>query len=392
MLRMTAQATNTAEQLSASRVNWTRLRRLTLNCGLLACAVSGTVFYMNGGVSGVLLRADGLVSRERVAVAPAFEGRVAQVFVRPGDHVEKGQRIAIVKSVAISRTLADLAAEKARLMGKVAELEARRQVITDTLSLAKSNATETVGYLNDLNKARAAGLAINKSVQEMASASLSASERVASMQAEQRSLSAESEADRIALAQAVSAYDELSATYADGVLYASASGDIGASVAPVGQALSTGSGGVADIFTGESFVLGYVPDAYLFEVSEGQIVGVRARNKILNGRIDRILPLAQPLPSDLQAPNRMLERGRLVRIALIDPSQLPVDQHVQVTTCFQNDCHIGVFQVSLKQTHTALTRLFEVEISIGSEAKHLVQPIKSAYAALASHSGPVSSK
>jgi hypothetical protein len=73
---MTAQAIKAAEELSASRLNWKRLRRLALNCGLLACAVSGTVFYMNGGVSGVLLRADGLVLRERVAVAPAFEGRV----------------------------------------------------------------------------------------------------------------------------------------------------------------------------------------------------------------------------------------------------------------------------------------------------------------------------
>ena len=389
---MTAQAINTAEQLSASRVNWTRLRRLTLNCGLLACAVSGTVFYMNGGVSGVLLRADGLVSRERVAVAPAFEGRVAQVFVRPGDHVEKGQRIAVVKSVAINRTLADLAAEKARLMGKVAELEARHQVIADTLSLAKSSATETASYLNDLNKARAAGLAINKSVQEMTSASLSASERVASMQAEQRSLSAELAADRIALAQAVSAYDELSATYADGVLYAPVSGDIGASVAPVGQTLSMGGGGIAAIFTGESFVLAYVPDAYLFEVSEGQTVGVRARNEVLNGRIDRILPFAESLPSDLQASNRMLERGRLMRIALIDPNQFPVDQRVQVTTCLLTDCHVGVFQASLKQTHTALAQLFEVAMSIGSAAKQLVQPIKSAYAALASHSSRVSSK
>jgi multidrug resistance efflux pump len=389
---MTAQAINGAEELSASRVNWKRLRRLAVNCGLLACAVSGTVFYMNGGVSGVLLRADGLVLRDRMAVAPAFEGRVAQVFVRPGDHVEKGQRIAIVKSVAISRSLADLAAEKARLMSKIAELQARRQVIIDTLPLAKSSAAETASYLNGLNQARAAGLAINKSLQEMTSASLLATEHVASLRAEQDSLSAELDADRIALAQAASAYDELSATYADGVLYASADGDIGASVAPVGQALSTGSGGIADIFTGESFVLAYVPDGYLFEVSEGQTVGVRARNEILNGRIDRILPLAAPLPSDLQAPNRMLERGRLVRIALIDPNQFPVDQRVQVTTCFHNDCHVGVVQASLKQTHTALARLFEVAMSMGSAAKELVQPIKSAYAALASHSGLVSSK
>jgi multidrug efflux pump subunit AcrA (membrane-fusion protein) len=202
--------------------------------------------------------------------------------------------------------------------------------------------------LNDLNKARAAGLAINRSVQEMTSASLSATEHVASLQAEQRSLSAELDADRIALAQAASAYDELRATYADGVLYASAGGDIGASVAPVGQTLSMGSGGIAAIFTGESFVLAYVPDAYLFEVSEGQTVGVRARNEVLNGRIDRILPFAESLPSDLQAPNRMLERGRLMRIALIDPNQFPVDQRVQVTTCFLTDCHVGVFQASLR--------------------------------------------
>jgi multidrug resistance efflux pump len=389
---MTVEAIEVAEELRASRLNWKRLRRLTIHCGLLVCAVSATVFYMNGGVSGIVLRADGLVLRERVAVAPAFEGRITQVFVRPGDHVEEGQRIAVVKSVSINRTLADLAVEKARLMSKIAELEARRQIIIDTLALAKSSADETASYLNDLNKARAAGLAINKSVQQMTSASLSASEHVASLLAEQRSLSAELDADRTALTQAASAYDELSATYADGVLYASASGDIGASVAPLGQALSTGSGGVADIFTGESFVLAYLPDAYLFEVSEGQTVGVRTRNEVLNGRIDRILPLAESLPSDLQAPNRMLERGRLVRIALIDPNQLPVDQRVQVTTCFLADCHVGVLQASLKQTQTALARLFEVAMSIGTEAKELAQPIKSAYGALASHSGLVSSK
>ena len=380
---MTAQAIESAGELNASRVNWKRLRRLALNCGLLACAVSGTVFYMNGGVSGVLLRADGLVLRERVAVAPAFEGRVTQVFVRPGDHVEKGQRIAVVKSVAISRTLADLAAEKARIMSKIAELDARRQIIADTLALAKSSAVETASYLNDLNKARAAGLAINRSVQEMTSASLSATEHVASLQAEQRSLAAELDADRIALAQAASAYDELSDTYADGVLYASAGGDVGASVAPVGQALSTGSGGIANIFTGESFVLAYAPDTYLFEVAEGQTVGVRARNEVLNGRIDRILPFAEPLPSDLQAPNRMLERGRLVRIALTDLNQFPVDQHVQVTTCFQNDCHVGIFQASLKQTHIVLAQLFET-------AKDLIQPIRSAYATYATYATSLS--
>jgi multidrug resistance efflux pump len=88
-------------ELSASRVDWRRLRRLALHAGLVAFSIAGTAFYMNSGFSGLLLRADGHVTREQVAVAPAFKGRVAEMLVRPGDHVEKGQKIAVVKSVNV---------------------------------------------------------------------------------------------------------------------------------------------------------------------------------------------------------------------------------------------------------------------------------------------------
>jgi multidrug resistance efflux pump len=274
---MSQKSLKAAGELSASRLDWKRLRRLALRYGLLICAVSGTVFYFNGGVSGLRMRADGIVSRERLAVAAPFEGRVAQVFVRPGDHVEKGDKIAVVKSVGIIRSLADLAAEKARLTSKIATIQARLQVIVETLPLAKTTAAQTATYLHNLNQASVAGLALNRSLQEMTSASLSANEHVASLQAEQKSLTAELDANRIALAQAISAYDELSATYADGVLYASASGDVGATVAPVGQTVTPINGNVADIFTGEGYVLAYVPDSFLFDVSEGQTVGIRQK-------------------------------------------------------------------------------------------------------------------
>jgi len=298
-------------ELSASRVDWKRLRRFALYCGLLTVGVSGTAFYMSSGFAGLLLRAEGHVARERVAVASAFEGRVAEVFVRPGDHVEQGQRIAVVKSVATGRSLADLEAERARLMSKIAQLEARQKVILGTLPLAKSNAERAATFLQDLDRAQASGLAVRKSLQEMTSASLSAAEHASGLAAEQDSLSVELDAHRAALERVVAAYDELSATYADGMLYASVSGDVGATVASVGQALSTGNGAVADIFTGKSFVLAYLPDSYMFEISAGQSVAVKVRNEVLNGRIERILPLAQNLPGDLQLPNRVLERGRL---------------------------------------------------------------------------------
>src|SRR5262249_52461547 len=363
MSATTARNTDVKNELSASRVDWKRLRRFALHCGVLACGIGGTAFYMNSGFSGLMLRADGHVTRERVAVAPAFEGRVAEVFVRPGDHVEKGQKIAVVKSVAVGRTLADLEAERARLMSKMAQLSARQKVILGTLPLAKSNAERTATYLDDLGRAQANGLAVRKSLQEMTAASLSAAEHEAGLRAEQDSLSAELDANRAALERVTSAYSELSATYADGALYASVSGDIGATVAPVGQALSTGNSTVADIFTGNDFVLAYVPDSYLMDVSEGQPVAVKTRNEGINGRIDQVLTLAQNLALDLQRPSRALERGRLVRVALPASNELPIDQRVRVTSCFLSDCRLGLMQAALQQTRAAVGSLYEAATS-----------------------------
>ena len=362
-----------AKGLSTSRVDWKRLRRFALHCGLLALGIGGTAFYMTSGVAGLLLRADGHVARERVAVASAFEGRVAEVFVRPGDHVEQGQRIAVVKSVAVSRTLADLETERARLTSKIAQLEARRQVILATVPLAKSNAERAAAFLEDLDRAQATGLALRKSLQEMTSASLSAAEHAAGLAAEQGSLSIELDADRAALERVISAYNELSATYADGTLYASVSGDIGGTVAPVGQALATGNGTVTDIFAGKNFVLAYLPDSYLRGISEGQSVAVKARNEVLDGQIERILPLAQNLPSDLQQPNRVIERGRMVRIALPASNELPIDQRVRVTSCLLGDCRVGLMQAALQTTRAAIGSLYEAAMAIGTETKGLLE-------------------
>jgi multidrug resistance efflux pump len=366
------------KELGASRVDWRRLRRLALHVGLVAFAVAGTAFYMNSGFSGLLLRADGHVTRERLAVAPAFEGRVAEMLVRPGDHVTKGQKIAVVKSVAVGRSLADLEAEKARLTSKIAELVTRQRVIFETLPLAVSSAERAAAYLRDLDHAEASGLAVRRSLQEMTAASLAAAEHVASLRAQQDSLSAELDANRTAFERATSAYNELSATYADGALYASVSGEVGANVAAVGQALAMGSGAVADIFAGRSFVLAYLPDSYLFDISEGQPVAIKTRTETVDGRIDRILPLAQNLPNDLQLPNRQLERGRLVRIALPTGSALPIDQRVRVAGCFLNRCDESLLHSILADTSSAVGRLGDVVIGLGTKARNLVERLASA--------------
>jgi hypothetical protein len=233
-------------------------------------------------------------------------------------------------------------------------------VVADTLPVAQSNAQQTASYLKDLTKASLGGLALNRSIQEMTTASLSAVEHAASLGAEQESLSVELEANRNALAEAVAAYDKLSTVYADGVLTSSVNGDVGAEVASVGQVLSAGGNGVANIYTGENFVLAYLPDSYLSDVVEGQAVAVKARNVVFNAMVARVLPVAEALPGDLQAPNRMHERGRLLRIALSDPNELPVDQHVSLASCFGADCRAGLLKIVRESLDGALLRADQI--------------------------------
>jgi len=116
----------------------------------------------------------------------------------------------------------------------------------------------------------------------------------------------------------------------------------------------------------------------MFEISAGQSVAVKVRNEVLNGRIERILPLAQNLPGDLQLPNRVLERGRLVRIALPASNELPIDQRVRVTSCFLTDCRVGLMQAAVQKTRDAIGGLYKAAMSIGTETKGLVERLASA--------------
>jgi multidrug resistance efflux pump len=361
---MSAHVSATGRDLRASLISWRRLRRILWNGALTAVVAGVAALYLNGGAPAFMLRADGLVSRDHVTVAPPFEGRVASVLVHPGDVVERGQKIAVVESATISRTLSELSTEGARLAIGIAQLEVRRRVITETLPMAQTSANQTSTYLNDLVKASAHGLAVNRSLEEMMTASLTALERVATLRAERDALPGELEIERNALNEAKAAYQRLSALYDGGALYANASGIVGSNVAAIGEVIAAGSRSIADIYIGTSFILAYVPDSYLFNIAEGQSVGVKARNVVFNAMIDRILPITETLPDKLQNPNKARARGRLVRIALLDdPNQLPIDQQIEVTGCYVEDCRVGLVQAAAGEVRKLLAGISSTVIA-----------------------------
>jgi multidrug resistance efflux pump len=331
--------------LQASEVKWQRLRKLVLTT-LLVASVFGLAVYALGGGS-VMLDADGMITRRTVAVAsPWPDARIRQVDVRPGDWVEAGQKIAVVDSAAMSRSLADLAAEKARVTGRLAQLQARREVVKALLPMADVAAEEATTFLATLQKADKNGMVVSRSLQQMSAAKVQAMDKLLTLRAEQTSLEIEINANQDALQQVASAYGDLERTYGSGVLTAPASGYVGSKVAMVGEVLSAGTTPVANIYTGPSYVLAYIPENYLFDVNEGEEVAVKARGRVVTGHIEKVLPVTEALPPEFQLPNRVRGRGQLVRVALTGTDDdFVVDQKIRLTSCYLDNCHLGVSQI-----------------------------------------------
>jgi multidrug resistance efflux pump len=333
-----------SDQLQASQVKWKRLRKLVLTTLFIGSAGGFAVYALSGG--SLMLDADGLVTRQTVAVAsPWPDARIREISVRPGDWVEAGQKVAVVDSGAMSRSLADLAAEQARVTGRVAQLEGRREVVKALLPMAKLAAESANTYMDTLQKANANGLALARSMQQMSAAQVQAMDKLLSLEAEKTSLETEITANQGALLQVSSAYTDLQRTYASGVLTAPASGYVGSHVGMVGEVLSAGTTPVANIYAGTSYVLAYIPENYLFDVDEGQKVSIKGRGRTATGHIERVLPVTDALPPEFQLPNRVRGRGQLVRVELSQPRNFALDEKVRLTSCYMDNCGLGVFEI-----------------------------------------------
>ena len=323
-------------ELKASNLVWKRLRKVLVTTTALAAVGGGVVYAYLGG--RILLDADGVITQTRIAVSAPFDSRIKQVYVRPGDFVRAGQKIAMVESPSIARTLADLTVEKARMMARIAQLEARRNVVAALLPVAEANTEHGQSFLDSLIAARAKGLAVDKSIQELSSLQISAAERSLSLKSETAAVETELEGTQAALEEISKSYTSIKETYDNGILTAPVDGYIGSTVASVGEVLSGNSAKVAQIYSGTTFALAYLPESYLFDVEEGQKVGVKVRSRTIPATIEKVLPVTEALPPEFQLPNRVRERGQLVRISLEGKGQFAMDQKVRVTSCLRSDC------------------------------------------------------
>lgn len=326
--------------LNVSQVRWRRLRNLVLITIGLPVTGAIAVHLTSGGV--MLLDASGLVAREHVAVgAPYQETRVNRVFVHPGDRVEAGQKIAVVESTSISRTLAELAVEKARLDTRIAAIEARQAAIDLLLPAAEANARQAQDYLDKVSGASRNGLVVDKVLTDMTSAAFAAAEKQQSLQAERVSLAGELTAYHNALTQVSDTYDSLRHAYRGGVLYAPVTGYVGSKVMSAGAVLGSGGNDIANIYTGPSFILAYLPDSYLLDLKVGQRVYVRSYGRSAVGTVEDLLPITDALPPEFQIPGDARQRGQVFKISIPEGTSLPLDQKVRISACYFHMCDSG---------------------------------------------------
>ncbi|HEY0121574.1 MAG TPA: multidrug transporter [Rhizobium sp.] len=327
-----------SDDLRVSHLRWRRLRNFLLVIFGLVGGGIATGHLLSGSI--VLLDVDGVVARDRVAIASPFsETRIRDVFVRPGDHVTAGQKIAVVESTSVSASLASLAVEKAKLSNSLAEIEARQSAVEALLPTAEAAAKQVKTSLDRISRANANGIVPDKTLTDMTSTNLTTADKLLSLRAEQASLAKQIASQQDALRDVTASYEQFRKSYADGVLHAPVGGFVGSKVEPAGSVLNSDKSTITEIFTGPNYVFAYLPASYEFTIKAGERVKIKTSSRWTVGTIESLLPLTDALPPEFQLPTKVRERGQLVKVALPTDADFPLGEKILLSGCYFDSCN-----------------------------------------------------
>ncbi len=277
----------------------------------------------------VRLRAEGLVSADRIAIGVPFATQVVEVLPPPGARVQDGEVLAVINSPQVLETLASLSARVAENGTRAAELRMKAEVAKLVSPIASERAHEAARSLAQIRDIKAPGSVSLYNWATILRERYDSQQVAAEISAEQKALVREiSELDRTQ-AEAVKALDSLRASYADGILAAPADGIVGPHVARPGEVLAPGQSPL-DLYVGQPYVLAYLTTGALFEVATGQPVLVADGFKEARGHIVEVLPMADKLPPEFQKSFEPAARGQLLRIELDDRVAFPLFSKVMV--------------------------------------------------------------
>lgn len=295
---------------------------------LLALFALAVLDYLFGDF--LLLRADGLVLRDRTLIAATYVARVEEVAVREGRQVRQGEVLLRLRSGEMLERLADLSTRRAQLSVSALDFAVRAANVAQLLPLARKRDHEAGKMVAKYDALSGTGLGVALNYDGALRASFDARQDQVRLTAQGEALEQELETLRAARRDVEVAFANLRQYYADGVVAAPASGAVGAEVPSVGDVYRAGEP-MLSIYSGEPHVLVFLPRRYLFPIEVGQVVEVSDGRLATLGVIAEILPVTDTLPQEFQNTFKPADRSQLAEIRFAAPPPFPLHQKVEIT-------------------------------------------------------------
>lgn len=283
----------------------------------------------------VMLRADGMVVRDRYEVAATFPAKVSAVFADQGDRVDGGQVLAKLESAEILKDIAQLSVQFADVSTRDAQLEIRAATTQALMPLAERHAEESARAVERYDSMKGL-IPTNRKDEALGSEYLTA-ERLAGLKNESRIITKQLPLIEAAQERAKSALSQLDAFYDQGNIKAPLPGVLGSKVPVPGQVVSFGDV-LFELYGTRAEVLAYLPDMYLFSLNVGDKVRITGGRTSAIGTVEAILPVTDALPPEFQNTFRPRDRGQLMRIALPADNDFAIAQKIEVSGCVAGWC------------------------------------------------------
>ena len=230
----------------------------------------------------------------------------------------------------ILERLADLSIKRAELVAKVTDLKVRGETVEQLLPLAQRHELEATRVIKQFDGVAESGFITSVRWEQALRANYDALLDRVKLSAESQVLNEEKKALQVALNDADTALADLKAHYADGQVLAPVSGSVGVAVPYVGNVYRPGDP-ILSIYSGDPYVLVYMPRRYLFSIYVGMHLQVTDGRHMENGVVTEILPVTASLPKEFQNTFQPSDRNQLARVKLAPGSTFPLNQKVSVS-------------------------------------------------------------
>jgi multidrug resistance efflux pump len=277
-----------------------------------------------------LLNADGLVLRDQHVVATTYIARVESVEVREGQAVKAGDALLKLQSTELLERLADLSTKQADIIAKITDFKVRAESVTELLPLAERREAEAAQAIHQFDTLLEGKYVTSVRYEEALRANYEASRERVTLFTQGNVLKEELTSLDQARNDADDALTKLQSIYADGLVHSPVNGAIGTTIPSIGNVYRPGDP-ILSIYSGEPYVLLYLPRRYLFTIHTGMEVRITDGREVADGVVTEILPLTDTLPKEFQNTFKPSDRNQLAKIKITAQSPFPLNQKVTVS-------------------------------------------------------------